>query len=164
MSNSVDFFDQDITKQDADIYDLAWRSVLGSFQQCVAEMKQLGYARDDLQVVNLDDHSDIFSLPQTDIITLTGFNSYMDEKTVSFAWFVGVSTLEDTNNHRLSKMISYLYARFSPGKAIKVVDNELKEVSKLITTNNTQVIAMSRERNRSIQMISVDAKSTSVVL
>ena len=83
---------------------------------------------------------------------------------MSFAWFVGVSTLEDTNNHRLSKMISYLYARFSPGKAIKVVDENLNEVSKLITTNNTQVIAMSRERNRSIQMISVDAKSTSTVL
>lgn len=137
--------------------------MLASFQQCVNEMKAKGIST-DLEVVNLDDHADIFSLPQKDIITLNGFNSYMDEKTVSFAWFIGVSTLEDANNHRLAKIISYLYARFAPGKAIKVVDDNLQEVSKLITTNNTQVIAMSRERNRSIQMISVDAKSTSAVL
>lgn len=164
MSNSIDFFDQDVEELDGKIYDLSWRSVLASFQQCVSEMKTKGIAGNDLEVVNLDDHADIFSLPQNDIITLTGFNSYMDEKNVSFAWFVGVSTLNDTNNHRLSKIISYLYARFSPGKAIKVVDENLNEVSKLITTNNTQVIAMSRERNRSIQMISVDAKSTTTVL
>lgn len=163
MLNSVDFFDQDVEKTDYELYDLTWRSVLASFQQCVNEMKAKGIST-DLEVVNLDDHADIFSLPQKDIITLNGFNSYMDEKTVSFAWFIGVSTLEDANNHRLAKIISYLYARFAPGKAIKVVDDNLQEVSKLITTNNTQVIAMSRERNRSIQMISVDAKSTSAVL
>lgn len=158
----LDVFDQNINNNEIMIYYSAWASVLCGFQQCVREMKELGYS-DNLEIVNLDSHASIFDLPNNDIIVLNGFNSSIDEKNVSFGWFIGVSTFNDINNHRLAKIISYLYARFNPGKSIKVFDDEGNETSKLILTNDTHIVPMSKEKNRSMQMISVEAMSTSTI-
>lgn len=160
--NLNDVFDQNIDEEESMLYYNAWSSVICSFQQCVDELKAKGYS-DNLEVINLDSHASVFDLPEKDIITLTGFHSTTDEKIVSFGWFIGVATFNDKNNHRLAKIISYLYARFSAGKALKVFNERGEEVSKLTLTNRTHIVPMSSEKNRSVQMINVDAMSTATI-
>ena len=161
--SNYDMFDQDCDQKQMNLYDIHWRSVLRSFQQCVQEIKELGLS-ENIEVINLDDHANIYDLPEKDCIMLSGFNSYTDEKTIGFGWFVGVSTFSDATGHRLSKIISYLFSRYYPGRAIRIVDENLNVVAKLITTNGTEVMPISAEKNRAIQFVSVMALSTSVLV
>lgn len=164
MSSTLDVFDQPLDLNQIEIYNNNWQSVFMAFQQCVREIKELGICDDSLRIVNLDNHSNIYDLPECDCIMLEGFNSFIDEKKIGFGFFVGASTYNDENNHRLSKIISYLYFRFYPGKSILAVDSDGNEIGKLITTEGTEVIPMSKEKNRSVQFVSVTTLSTSTVL
>lgn len=164
MSSTLDVFDQPLDLNQIEVYNNNWQSVIMAFQQCVRELKTLGICDESLKIVNLDNHSNIYDLPECDCIMLEGFNSFIDEKKIGFAFFVGATTYNDENNHRLSRIISYLYARFQPGRSILVVDENAKEIGKLITTDGTEVVPMSKEKNRAVQFVSVSTLSTSTVL
>lgn len=152
-------FQQDINENDGDLYYCHWQSVFASFQQIVKEIRELGLSS-DIEVMNMDDFSDIHEIPMNDFIILRHFNLDINEGNVEVSFNIGVSTYSDGNNHRLSKIISYVYGRYLPGKAQYVLDKNGNVKANMTFTDGTMINYMSKSEMRSTQYITVVALST----
>lgn len=152
-------FLQTTNDHDIDIYYCHWQSVLAAFQELVKEVKALNISK-DIDVMNIDDFADIHEIPMNDFIILRHFNLDTDEGNVIVRFNVGISTYSDANNHRLAKLISYVYARYMPGKAQKIVDRKGEVKASITFTEGTMVNFMSKSEMRSTQYITVVALST----
>lgn len=152
-------FLQNSDKHDADIYYCHWQSVLAGFQQIVKEIKELGISN-DIEIMNIDDFADIHEIPMNDFIILRHFNLDINDGNVEVSFNVGISTYSDANNHRLAKLISYVYGRYMTGKAQYVLDEEGEVKATLTSTDGTFVNLMSKSEMRSTQYITVVALST----
>lgn len=152
-------FLQPTDENDADLYYCHWQSVFASFQEIVKEIRNLGLSS-DIEVMNMDDFSDIHDIPMNDFIILRHFNLDTNEGNVDVSFNIGVSTYSDGNNHRLSKIISYVYGRYLPGKAQYVLDKEGNVKATMTFTDGTLINYMSKSEMRSTQYITVVALST----
>lgn len=152
-------FLQPIDKNDGDLYYCHWQSVFASFQEIVEEIKNLKLSS-DIEVMNMDDFSDIHEIPMNDFIMLRHFNVETDNGNVQVNFNIGVSTYSDANNHRLSKIISYVYGRYMPGKAQYVLDTNGDVKATMTFTDGTLINYMSKSEMRSTQYITVVALST----
>lgn len=157
MTDSL--FLQPVDENDADLYYCHWQSVFASFQELVKEIKERGLS-EDIDIMNLDDFSDIKELPMNDFIMLRHFNIDFSEGKPEIAFNIGVSTYSDGNNHRLSRIISYVYGRYSPGKAMNILDREGNVSAVLTFTDGTFVNYMSKSEMRSTQFLTVVGLST----
>lgn len=152
-------FLQPINENDADLYYCHWQSVFASFQEIVKEIRNLGLSS-DIEVMNMDDFSDIHDIPMNDFIILRHFNLDTNEGNIDVSFNIGVSTYSDGNNHRLSKIISYVYGRYLSGKAQYVLDKEGNVKATMTFTDGTLINYMSKSEMRSTQYITVTALST----
>lgn len=157
-----DLFLQPVNKNDGDLYYCHWQSVLASFNQIVEEIKELGLSK-DIGILNLDDFADIKEYPQQDFVILRHVTMDSDSKNIYVDFNVGVSTWADANNHKLSKIISYVFGRYAPGKAFRVLDKEGVEKGVLTSTEGTMINQMSKSEMRSTQFITVAAVSTATL-
>lgn len=153
-------FLQPVSEDDNDIYYCHWQSVIAAFQQIVQEIRKLGISK-DIEVMNIDDFSDIHDIPMNDFIVLRHFNLDDDEGTINVSFNVGISTYSDANNHRLAQLISYVYARYMPGKAQYVVDKNGERKATITFGDGTLINFMSKSEMRSTQYITVVGLSTS---
>lgn len=148
--------------EDGDIYYSHWQSVIAGFQQCVREMKEDGLIAEDSLVLNFDDFVDIKDYPMVDCVILRSFACDSDEDgTLAFSFNLGVSTYNDVNNHRLEKIISYLYGRYHGGRSQYILDESGERKAVLTFTDDTVVNPMSKAELRSLQFISVIGLSSS---
>lgn len=154
-----DMFEQPMSENGVLLYNYHWTSVQRALQQCCSEIKELGYSK-NIQLYLVDDYSDSYSLPEGDLLLFGMFSQSTNEGNISYFFNVGVCSFSDKNNIRHSKMISYLANRFLPGKAMKIINENLEKVGALNFTDQTQVHPMTKDEIRGIQMISVDALST----
>jgi len=152
-------FHQPPSSNDGDLYYCHWQSVFAAFNELVEEIKTLGISN-DIEIMNMDDFADIHEIPMNDFIILRHFNMDIDEGTVNVMFNVGVSTYSDGNNHRLSKLISYIYGRYMPGKAQSVLDRDGNIKGTITFTDGTLINYMSKSEMRSTQYITVVALST----
>lgn len=152
-------FEQDVDESNYRVYEYHWKSFQRAIQQCKQEMLALGFTK-SLEIFNMDDHADIYKLPKQDFLVFSAFSQGVDDKTISYFFYIGVSTFNDMNNERHAKLISYLASRFCSGRAIKVVDDNLNKIGAFNIQNTTRVLPMSKEDLRSLQLISVDCLST----
>lgn len=152
-------FLQPIDENDGDIYYCHWQSVLAGFQELVKEIREKRIS-DDIEIMNIDDFADIHEIPMNDFIILRHFNLDVNEGNVEVNFNVGVSTYSDANNHRLAKIISYVYGRYMPGKAHKIVDTNGDVKATITFTDGTFINFMSKSEMRSTQYITVVALST----
>lgn len=144
---------------DADIYYCHWQSIFASFQEVVEEIRNLEISK-DIEVMNMDDFVDIHEIPMNDFIILRHFHMFEDEGVINVTFNIGVSTYSDGNNHRLSKLISYIYSRYMPGKAQYILDEDGKIKATITFTDGTLINFMSKSEMRSTQYITVAAVST----
>lgn len=149
--------------KEADLYYCHWQSVIAGFQQCIKEMQELKLIGEDALVMNFDDFADIKDYPMVDCLVLRSFAGTSDQGTLLYSYNIGCSTYNDTNNHRLEKIISYLYGRYHAGKAQYVVDENGERKAVLTSTDDTVVNPMSKAELRSLQFITVTALSTSTL-
>lgn len=150
------------SNEDSDIYYNHWQSVIAGFQQCTREMKQRGLMGEDGLVLNFDDFVDIKDYPMVDCIILRSFASDSDEDgSLRFTFNIGVATYADVNNHRLEKMISYLYGRYHSGRAQYILDEKGERKAVLTFNDDTYVNPMSKAELRSLQFITVTGLSSS---
>lgn len=159
MDNSL--FLQPASNDDADIYYCHWQSVLAGFQEIVKEIKALNISK-DIDVMNIDDFADIHEIPMNDFIILKNFHLDVEEGNVTVAFNVGISTYSDANNHRLAKLISYVFGRYMPGKAQNIVDKNGIKKGTITFTEGTLINYISKSEMRSTQFITVTALSTAV--
>lgn len=152
-------FQQPMNKHDSDIYYCHWQSVFAAFQELVTEIRNLGLSK-DIEVMNMDDFSDIHDIPMNDFIMLRHFNLDLDKGNVEVSFNIGISTYSDGNNHRLSKIISYVFGRYMPGKAQCIVDEDGVQKATITFTDGTLINQMSKSEMRSTQFITVVALST----
>lgn len=152
-------FLQPVNENDGDLYYCHWQSVFAALQQLVDEMHELEISN-DIEVFNMDDFADIHELPMKDFMILRHFRFEVDEGSVNVSFNLGISTYSDGNNHRLSELISYVYGRVFPGKAMYVVNKDGLKTATLTFTENTLVNQMSKSEMRSTQFITVTALST----
>lgn len=155
----VSMFLQPSDDHDGDIYYCHWQSVLAAFQEIVKEIKELNISK-DIEIMNMDDFADIHEIPMNDFIILRHFNLDIDEGNVYVRFNIGISTYSDANNHRLAKLISYVYGRYMPGKAQSIVDKTGDVKATITFTDGTLVNFMSKSEMRSTQYITVVALST----
>lgn len=161
MSDENDIFLQPVKSDDEDVYYSHWQSVIAGFQQCVRELKDENILADDAIIMNFDDFVDIKDYPMVDCIILRSFASMMDESgTLAFSFNLGVSTYNDVNNHRLEKIISYLYGRYHANRAQYILDEKGERKAVLTFTEDTLVNPMSKAELRSLQFITVIGLST----
>ena len=144
---------------DAELYYCHWQSVFAAFQELAQEIKDKKLSS-DIEVMNMDDFSDIHDIPMNDFIILRHFNMENDEGNIGVSFNIGVSTYSDGNNHRLSKIISYIYGRYMPGKAQYVLDMDGNIKGTMTFTDGTLINFMSKSEMRSTQYITVVALST----
>lgn len=152
-------FLQPTDEHDGDVYYCHWQSILAGFQEVVKEIKKLGISK-DIDVMNIDDFADIHEIPMNDFIILRHFNLDTDEGNITVRFNVGISTYSDANNHRLAKLISYVYGRYMPGKAHKIIDEKGEVKASITFTDDTMINFMSKSEMRSTQFITVVALST----
>ena len=152
-------FLQNTDEHDGDIYYCHWQSVLAGFQQVVKEIREKGLSK-DIEIMNIDDFADIHEIPMNDFIILRHFNLDTAEGNVEVSFNVGISTYSDANNHRLAKLISYVYGRYMPGKAQYVLDTKGDIKGTMTSTEGTFINFMSKSEMRSTQYITVVALST----
>ena len=152
------------SNEDADVYYSHWQSIIAGFQQCVSEMKQMNIMGKDGLVLNFDDFVDIKDYPMVDCVVLRSFACDLDEEgSLRFSFNLGVSTYNDVNNHRLEKMISYLYGRYHSGRSQYILDEKGERKAVLTFTDDTYVNPMSKAELRSLQFISVTGLSSSTL-
>lgn len=162
--NVINLFMQKPNDDDSDVYYSHWQSVIAGFQQCVREMKHNGLMGNDGLVLNFDDFVDIKDYPMVDCVVLRSFASDSDnDGSLRFSFNIGVSTYNDVNNHRLGKMISYLYGRYHSGRAQYILDENGERKAVLTFTDDTFVNPMSKAELRSLQFISVVGLSSSTL-
>lgn len=154
-----DMFMQKINDNDSELYYCHWQSVFASFQQVIKEIKERGLS-DDIDVMNMDDFSDLHEIPMNDFIMLRNFNIESVEGNLEVNFNIGLSTYSDANNHRLAKLVSYVYGRYAPGKAMYILDEEGKEKAALTFSDGTLVNYISKSEMRSTQFITVTGLST----
>lgn len=152
-------FQQPIDKNDSELYYCHWQSVFAAFQEVVKEIKAAGISS-DIEVMNMDDFADIHEIPMNDFIILRHFNMEDEEGNIYVSFNIGISTYSDGNNHRLSKLISYVYGRYMPGKAQYIVDKNGDVKATMTFTDGTHINYMSKSEMRSTQYITVTALST----
>lgn len=152
-------FHQPASSNDGDLYYCHWQSVFAAFNELVEEIKKLGISN-DIEIMNMDDFADIHEIPMNDFIILRHFYMDIDGGSVNVMFNIGVSTYADGNNHRLSKLISYIYGRYMPGKAQTVLDENGLEKATITFTDGTLINYMSKSEMRSTQYITVVALST----
>lgn len=164
MSNfDVDMFEQDVDEKTVDLYYNHRSSILRGFNQCVEEIKQLKLSK-NLTAGDLDSHAEIRDLPNTDLIMLKGISCYDDEKLLQFSFMIGVSTINDQHGIRLSKIMSYVNARYFPGRGLKVIDFEGNKIGALNIKDGTEISPMSNSEGRMFQFITVECNSTCTLL
>lgn len=159
MKTIGSLFLQPVSWNDKDLYYCHWQSVFAAFQELVKEIRAAGLS-DDIEVMNMDDFADIHEIPMNDFIILRHFNMDINEGVIDVSFNVGVSTYSDGNNHRLSKIISYIYGRYMPGKAQLILDENGLEKATITFTDGTLINYMSKSEMRSTQYITVVALST----
>lgn len=159
MRNIGSLFLQPVSSNDKDLYYCHWQSIFAGFQELVKEIRDAGLSS-DIEIMNMDDFADIHEIPMNDFIILRHFNLDINEGTVDISFNVGVSTYSDGNNHRLSKLISYIYSRYMPGKAQLILDEDGLEKATITFTDGTLINYMSKSEMRSTQYITVTALST----
>lgn len=152
-------FLQPTSSDDSDLYYCHWQSVFATLQEIVNEIRELGLSK-DIEIMNMDDFSDIHEIPMNDFLLFRHFNLDINDGTVDVSFNLGVSTYSDGNNHRLSKIISYLYGRYMPGKAQYILDENGLEKATITFTDGTLINYMSKSEMRSTQFITVVALST----
>lgn len=145
----------------ADLYYCHWQSVLAGLQEVKSEILEQGLSS-DIQIMNIDDFSDIKEIPINDFLLLRGFHADFDDDTFYVTFNIGVSTHKDSNNHRLAKLISYVYHRYMPGRAQYVVDMKGNKKATMTFTDQGTLQPISKAELRSIQYITIIATSTSV--
>lgn len=152
-------FHQPPSSNDGDLYYCHWQSVLAAFNEVVEEIKELGISN-DIEIMNIDDFADIHEIPMNDFIILRHFNMDNNDGTINVMFNIGISTYSDGNNHRLSKLISYVYGRYMPGKAQYILDRDGLVKATITFTDGTFINYMSKSEMRSTQFITVAALST----
>lgn len=152
-------FLQPVSSNDGDLYYCHWQSIFAAFNELVEEIKKLGISN-DIEIMNMDDFSDIHEIPMNDFIIFRHFNMDINEGVIDVSFNVGVSTYSDGNNHRLSKLISYIYGRYMPGKAQNILDKDGLVKGTITFTDGTLINYMSKSEMRSTQFITVTALST----
>lgn len=152
-------FLQPPSSNDADLYYCHWQSIFAAFNELVDEIKKLGISN-DIEIMNMDDFADIHEIPMNDFIILRHFNMDINDGVIDVSFNVGASTYADGNNHRLSKLISYIYSRYMPGKAQNILDNNGLIKATITFTDGTLINYMSKSEMRSTQYITVTALST----
>lgn len=150
--------------EDCDIYYSHWQSIIAGFQLAATEMKRKGLMGEDGLVLNFDDFVDIKDYPMVDCVILRSFACDSDDSgALRFSFNLGVSTYNDMNNHRLEKIISYLFGRYHSGRSQYILDEVGERKAVLTFTDDTVVNPMSKAELRSLQFITVVGLSSSTL-
>lgn len=148
------------TLQSEDLYLNHWRSTLGSINETCEELKALGYVSEDCQVVNLDTHADMASLPSTDLILFQGFMmEESDNGCYEIGFFVGFSPFSDLNGFKTARVMSYLYGRYKGLSCYKVFDKNGGEIGEIVVFSGTAVSPVTKADTRMCQFVEVGASS-----
>ena len=114
-----------------------------------------------MEVVNFDAHGDEQSLPQADVVGISGVSVSVDEGLCDVTLMIGISTREDTNLFRLNEYIDKLFHVLLPTKKMRLYDADSgSALGWLVTTNGTRTLAIGGSSTRPLQYIMVTLVST----
>lgn len=138
----------------AKIYYLSRSSVIRAISDCCRAVKELEISK-DATFFDFDSHAENFELIQNDVIGLRSYATYDEDGVVRNSFYVVCSTMNDKNGIRLSKIVSYVFARFLSGNTINVFNEESEIITSLNITSGTEVMPMSKADNRMAQYVDV---------
>lgn len=118
----------------------------------------------DLDVIYFDAHGDETTLPQKDLVGLSGLSMETNGGLIEVQAMIGIATLSDTNLFRLVKLIDQLFAKLMPDKLIKLYDADTganKGVLKIM--NGTRVMPVAGTDTRPVQYVFITAGSDQVM-
>lgn len=109
------------------------------------------------KVVNLDAYGEESDLPETDFLGMSGLSAYDEDVTVECSVMIGISTRDDTNLFRMSKIAAALFERLAPRQRVTIVDAESgAEAGWMIALAGTRLLPVSGGKTRLIQFVQVE--------
>jgi hypothetical protein len=132
-------------------------SVLKFCNDFAAEMKGRGW---DMKVVNFDAANDPQTWPSSDVVGVSEFDFELDDGTIGVSMMLVISTVEDTNNFRLTEIMNQMVNKTIPGKRMSLVDGASGRTRGfLVVQNGTRVAPPLDLETRTAQGIMVNLLS-----
>lgn len=136
------------------------RDIHASILRFCAEFAE-GYSEPAMDAINIDAHSDETTIPNTDIVGMSGLSIDVDEHVVGIKVMIGLGTLDDTNLFRLMAQMDALFDKLLPTKNIKVYDADTgEEKGSMVILNGTRMLPVGGTEARPLQYVMVSLLTT----
>lgn len=114
----------------------------------------------DLTPVYFDATPDDDSLPQSDVIGLSGLALGVDDGLIEVQCMIGISTLHDTNLFRMIDLVDRLFQKLQPDKIVKIFNADTgANAGTLKVMNGTRVMPVAGT-TRPVQFVLVSLASS----
>ena len=115
----------------------------------------------NMGVINFDANADESTLPQQDVVGISGVTVLADEGMCEVTVLFGISTREDTNLFRLNTYMAELFEDVLPTRRIKIYDaNSGVQIGWMAVTNGTRALAVGGSSTRPLKYVMVNLLSS----
>lgn len=121
-------------------------------------------ANTNMAVINFDAHADETTIPNADVVGMSGMSLTVDEHVVGVKCLFGLSTLDDTNLFRMVSLMDALLGKLLPTKTIQIYNATTGALNGLLVVENgTTMLAVGGSVARPLQYIMVSMSATRTV-
>lgn len=132
---------------------------------CAEHAEQMAMLHNrEVQPVYLDAHADDSTIPEVDIVTLGGISLIEDTGLVTVSALFGVSTLSDTNLHRMGLMFSNLFQKMLTGKTFPIWRSDALQKGRFTVREGSRALPVGGAGARPLQQVAVTMVTDQLVI
>lgn len=108
----------------------------------------------DIQFVNFEEHSTLYTLPNADVLGIGSFNVVLGTEAIVVDIGFAVSTINDDKMFRHAQIVDMLARYLTPAKSLPVYSaNDLSKIGFMAVTEGTTLRYVERTEQRNIRMV-----------